>query len=315
MAKNSWQKCLVTGGAGFIGSHLVQSLLDLNKDVKVLDDLSTGKINNLKNLNQDNFFQGCVTDQNLLKELISDVEVIFHLAACVSVQESMSNPVKVNHVNAQATLQLFELCKVMNPNVKIIQASSSAVYGDHDAKNLHEELNYDCKSMYALSKAQQEQFAALYCQNYGLKSVSLRFFNVFGPRQSVDSHYAAVIPNFFKAAINNKQSTIFGDGGQTRDFVFVKDVVSANIAAANVEAQGVFNVGTNHAISILELWQEISAFVEKPLEPELKSERQGDVRHSVANIDKTKAYLAWEPQTSLKEGLTQAYEWYAAHLI
>ncbi|MCI5073061.1 GDP-mannose 4,6-dehydratase [bacterium] len=314
MNNKTWQKCLVTGGAGFIGSHLVDALLQQEKDVYVLDNLSTGKRENISQIKDNRFYQGCISNEKLLKDLLQKVDVVFHLAACVSVQESVSNPVKVNAMNAQATLKLFELCREVNPEIKIVQASSSAVYGDHDASNLHEQLTFNCKSMYALSKAQQEQFAELYLDSYGVRSVSLRFFNVFGPRQSIDSQYAAVIPNFFKAAIEGNQPVIYGDGSQTRDFVFVKDVVAANIAAANAEANGVFNVGAGHALSILQLWQDIASFIEGAKEPLFKDSRQGDVKHSVANVEKAKKQLSWQAQTDLYQNLQETFAWYQQHL-
>jgi UDP-glucose 4-epimerase len=278
------KKIFVTGGLGFIGSHLVEELVE-NNDILLIDNKSSGKIGNIEKHNHHNL-NIMINDLNNmdLREILEDVDYIFHFAAMASVPLSVKNPVLTNKNNVDATIKLLEAAKDTNIK-KFVFASSSAVYGNNLNVPLKESELLAPTSPYAASKASCELYLKSFHESYGLKNVIFRFFNVFGPRQDPNSQYAAVIPKFIDAIINGRQPIIFGDGEQSRDFIFVKDLVKANIMAAKSKFNGVLNLGSGHAITINHLYDLIKDVLKSNLEPKYLDERLGDIKHSQANVD------------------------------
>jgi UDP-glucose 4-epimerase len=304
-------KILVTGGAGFIGSNLAEELVREGHNVVILDDLSTGKEENLKEFKDSvRFVKGSVTDLELLKDLFRDVECVFHQAAIPSVQRSIEDPVRTNEVNVKGTLNVLVAARDSNVK-KVIYASSSSVYGDTPELPKREDMKLNPKSSYAVSKLTGESYCKVFSEVYGLKTVSLRYFNVYGPRQDPYSEYAAVIPMFIRRVLNNQPPIIYGDGEQTRDFTFVKDAVMANILAMeNNNAGGVFNIASGKRISINELANEIMEIVDIRLETIHDKPREGDIKHSLGGISKARDKLGYEPKWDLEEGLKETIEYF-----
>lgn len=300
-------KFAVTGGCGFIGSHLVEEL-SKEHEVIVIDDLSSGSLKNIQGLEVE-FVKGSITDLKLLKQVFVDVDVVFHLAALVSVQESIKNPIKTNNVNVNGTLNVLIAARDRNVR-KVVFSSSCAVYGDTDELPINEVSKPNPKSPYAVTKLAAENYCKVFHEVYGLKTTILRYFNVYGPKQDVNSEYAAVIPEFIRRILNGIPPTIYGDGKQTRDFVFVKDVVRANIVAAKSNKTGIFNIASGKGVSIIELAQIISKIVGKNLKPTHDKPREGDIRHSVGDISKAKKVLGFKPEYSIEEGLKETIEWF-----
>jgi UDP-glucose 4-epimerase len=296
---------LVTGGAGFIGSNLVEEL----GDVVVLDDFATS--NDLsKAFVQDSavrVLEGSITDEAKLKEALDGVDIVFHQAAVPSVPRSVKDPITSNSVNAGGTLTLLKAC-VDNGVKNVVYASSSSVYGDTPTLPKVETMQPNSKSPYAVSKFAGEEYMRVFGELYDLKTACLRYFNVFGPRQNPDSEYAAVVPKFVKAALAGEALTIYGDGSQTRDFTFVKDVVEANKKA--VGKRGVFNIAGGKQTSINDLASMIIDLTESKSEIKHLDERKGDVKHSLADIAKTKKELGWNPKYSLEQGLKDYIDYY-----
>ncbi|MFC1932401.1 SDR family oxidoreductase [Chloroflexota bacterium] len=300
------RKVVVTGGAGFIGSHLAEELTRRDHQVIILDDLSTGKKENIEPLlNKDNveFIQGSVTDLSLLQKLLQDVHFVFHLAAIPSVPRSMENPLATHEVNATGTLKLL-LAARDNRVSKVIYTSSSSVYGDTPTLPKKEEMPPNPQSPYAASKVAGEHYCQVFQRVYALPTVCLRYFNIYGPRQDVNSQYAAVIPAFLKRLCQGDPPIIYGDGEQTRDCTFVKDTVEANILAAESQLTGTFNVGTGERVSINELARLVIKLIGNSIEPVYKELRPGDVEHSLADISRAKAF-GYAPRFSLEEGLKE----------
>ena len=295
-------KIVITGGAGFIGSNLAEELSkEKDNEVIIIDDLSTGKIENIKGLNI-RFVEGSITDLNLLKSIFKDVDYVFHQAAIASVQKSIEDPKRTDEVNAKGTLNV--LIAARDGGVKkVVYASSSAVYGDTPKLPKREDMTPNLLSPYAITKLIGEYYCKVFDEVYGLKTVSLRYFNIYGPRQDPHSDYAAVIPRFINRVLENKPPMIYGDGEQTRDFTFVKDVVRANILAIRSDATGVYNIASENRISINELANIIIKFLEKNLIPIYNDPKEGDVKHSFGDISKAKRDLDYEPRYSFKEGL------------
>jgi UDP-glucose 4-epimerase len=297
---------LVTGGAGFIGSHLAQELAERNYNVVIIDNLFTGKKENIEELvKKDNveFNQGSVTDVPLLQSLFKGVEYVFHQAAIPSVPRSVDNPLASHEANATGTLNV--LLAARDGGVKkVIYASSSSVYGDIPTLPKREDMAPNPQSPYAVTKLTGEYYCQVFQQVYGLSTVCLRYFNVYGPRQDPDSQYAAVIPKFIKRVSEGMPPIIFGDGEQTRDFTFIRDAVEANILFAESNASGVFNIGKGSKISINELAMLVSRFMDKDLEPVHHAPRAGDIRHSLADIAKAKA-CGYNPKYTLERGLKE----------
>lgn len=281
---------LVTGGAGFIGSHIVEKLVELDANVTVLDNLSTGNLQNLANVqNKINFISGDIRDFNTCLRALQNQEVVFHLAAFISVPESMINPLECNNVNIQGTFNILQTCKI-NKIKNLVFSSSSAVYGNHEGV-CKEDMEFKPTSVYGFSKLMGEHYCRMYSDLFGLNTICLRYFNVYGPRQSKDGAYAAVVAKFTDCMKNNQSVTIFGDGLQTRDFVPVQKVVEANLALGmlpieNLNGQAV-NIATGKSINLLELIEKLrQEFKHYDSKIIFKPARLGDVKYSFADCSK-----------------------------
>ena len=310
--KLKFNKALVTGGAGFIGSHLVDALLSEGNEVTVLDNLSTGRLSNLEHIiDRITFYQGDLRNQEILTNAAKDCDIIFHQAAVVSVPSTVDDPVDSAMVNEIGTLLVLEAARKNNIK-KVIFASSCAVYGDDPDIPKHESMTPKPKSPYAVQKLSGEFYARLYFDLFSIESVCLRYFNVYGPRQDPSSPYSGVISIFMTQAFAKKTPVIYGDGNQYRDFVFVKDVVRFNLLAASAdEAIGkTFNVGTGKFTRINRLWEMIRRLEGFNIEPEYERARPGDIRESVASIDYAKKTLGFEPEYSFENGLKETFDWY-----
>ena len=303
-------KFLVTGGAGFIGSNLVEELLD-SGEVYVIDDLSTGDIENIEILVDKgvSFIEANILDYEKLVEVSRGIDFIFHQAALPSVSRSIDDPVKSNLVNVSGTLNVLEAAR-KNHVKKVVYASSSAVYGDTVELPISESMKPNPLSPYAVSKIAAEYYCRVYSYIYGLPTVCLRYFNVFGPRQNPYSEYSAVIPKFISLILEGNAPTINGDGSITRDFVFVKDVVHANIKAINTEAEGVFNIANGKQTSLKELAELIMKKVGTKVEIIYGPNRIGDVQDSLADITEAKNKLQYNPKYDIKKGLKETIKWY-----
>lgn len=302
---------VITGGAGFIGSNLTKELADEN-DVTVLDDLSTGYLKNIQDAidtDKIGFSRGSVTDLNLLQKVFRNVDYVFHEAAIPSVPRSIKDPVKSNHVNINGTLNVLVAAKD-NGVEKVVYASSSSAYGNTPTLPKVEDMNPCPLSPYAVSKLAAEYYCQVFTEVYNLPTVSLRYFNVYGPQQDPSSEYAAVVPKFISNVSSNKPPIIYGDGEQTRDFTFVNDVVHANILAAESKATGVFNIAGGKRITITDLTQSIMNLMRKELDVIYEDPRPGDIMHSIADISKARKELNFEPQFNLSTGLEKTIQWF-----
>jgi UDP-glucose 4-epimerase len=303
---------LVTGGAGFIGSHLVDALIGQGSRVTVIDNLSTGRKENLQEAGPGlDFQEGDIRDRDLLKKLMDGVDVVFHQAAVVSVPLSVAQPLTSAEVNEMGTLAVLETARQAGCR-QVVLASSSAVYGDDPQLPKREEMGLRPLSPYAVQKLVGEYYAGLYGTLYGLETACLRYFNVFGPRQDPSSPYSGVISIFMDRAVAGRAPVIYGDGEQTRDFVYVQDVVAANLRAATEKAAAgcVFNIGTGHTITVNGLWQSVAKLAGVALSPEYQAARDGDILHSVAAIDAARQHLGFAPEVSFEDGLARTYNWY-----
>ena len=274
---------LITGGAGFIGSHIANELMDDN-NITIIDNLSTGNIKNLKSHEHENlnFIKADICNTNF-DDMTSDIDYIFHLAAMASVPLSVEKPEECNEINLNATVKLLKSA-VDNDVEKIVFSSSSAVYGENRNMPLKETEPLMPTSPYAASKASCELYLKSFYESYGLKYTALRYFNVFGPKQDKNSQYAAVIPNFISALLEGKPAEIYGDGEQTRDFVYVGDIVKANIAASEADYNGIVNVASGKKLTVNRLYEIIKDNLGSDLEPKYLPERSGDIKHSLADI-------------------------------
>lgn len=306
------QNVLVTGGAGFIGSHLVDALVRENCNVTVLDNLSSGRLPNLDAVRERiTFVRGDIRDQDTLNDLARGCDAIFHQAAVVSVTQTVEEPVASALVNDIGTMKVLDAARC-NAVRRVVLASSSAVYGDAPHLPKTESMTPAPLSPYAVQKLTNEYYADLFHRLYGLETACLRYFNVYGPRQDPSSPYSGVISIFMSKAIDGMAPVIYGDGHQTRDFVFVGDVVQANLlAATSGNAVGrVFNVGTSNSVEINSLWQMIAGLAECRAEPQYDAPRAGDPLHSLASIQRAKEGLGFQPSISFQEGLRQTFLWY-----
>lgn len=311
-AMHTLRQALVTGGAGFIGSHLVEALVASGCRVIVVDNLSTGHRRNLDHLgDRIEFVEGDIRDAVLLDRVMNGCDVVFHQAALVSVTQSVQDPSDSCDINELGTVRVLDAAR-RNGVRRVVLASSSAVYGDDPQLPKTEALTPHPLSPYAVQKLAGEFYASVFGTLYALETVCLRYFNVFGPRQDPSSPYSGVISIFMTQAAAGLPPTIYGDGNQTRDFVYVKDVVSANLlAAVNSAAVGrVFNVGTGSSIRIRELWRLIGELSTCEVEPRFAPPRAGDIRESVADISEIKDALGFSPQVRLREGLVDTFNWY-----
>jgi len=298
------QKAVVTGGAGFIGSHLCDRLIESGYEVVVLDDLSTGKeanIAHLMNAPHFTFLKGSILNRDLLSQAFEGATYVFHQAAIASVPRSIADPRGTHEVNVTGTLHVLESARDEKVR-KVVLASSAAVYGDAHTPPLYEDMIPRPLSPYAAQKLSAEAYCAAFTEVYGLPTVALRYFNVYGPRQDPDSEYAAVIPKFVRAALRGEPLTIYGDGSQTRDFTYVEDVASANTLAAASDATGVFNIGGGGSVTIEELAHSIVSAANGTPQMSYAPARTGDIEHSRADITRSKAF-GWSPSTPLNPGL------------
>lgn len=306
----------MTGGAGFIGSHLVEALCRRGDTVIVLDDLSSGTLDNLawRAAGDDlEFVQGNAGDGPLLKQLIRDSDCVFHLAAMPSVQQSIIAPLESNRRNLDATLQLLVAARDARVR-RVVFASSSSVYGEAKAQAGQEAFSPELLSPYAVQKCAAEQYAQLFHRLYALPVVTLRYFNVFGPRQDYDSPYAGVVARFCKAIVNSRPITIYGDGQQSRDFTYIDNVISANLLAAAAPEQKnagrIFDCATGKSVSVIELADALAELSGRPLAQSLNPSRVGDIRDSRADISAIKRELGYAVLVSWKEGLRRTLDSY-----
>jgi UDP-glucose 4-epimerase len=301
------KRCLVTGGAGFIGSHLVNALEASGASVRVLDDLSTGSRDNLRGSGAV-VLVGDVRDPAAVGRATDGIDTVFHMAAMISVPASMENPLTCYEVNVLGSLNVLEAARRAGVG-RVILSSSCAVYGTNDGPSAETDP-LDPQSPYAASKVAMEELGRLYAQAFGVRTISLRYFNVYGPRQSPSSPYAAVIPIFIQAMLTGESPVIYGDGRQTRDFIFVEDVVRANLMAADREEPGppVVNIGNGQAVTVLELASKLGRILPGPA-PVFGPPRPGDLHASCSRPELAQTTLGFRPTTAIDQGLRRTVEW------
>lgn len=303
---------LVTGGAGFIGSNLVAELVARGEQVRVLDNFSTGRRTNLEPyLNRIEVMEGDIRSYHLVRQATAGMDYVLHQAALPSVPRSVRDPLTSNEVNITGTLNMLQAALEVGVK-RLVFASSSSVYGDAPALPKQESMTPWPRSPYAISKLAAEQYCQVFWQLYGLETVALRYFNVFGPGQDPASQYAAVIPKFITALLAEERPVIYGDGSQSRDFTFVSNVVQANLKACTAPdaAGGVFNIACGERYSLLELVARLARLTRGRCDVLHAAARPGDVPHSQADISLACSRLGYEPQHSLAEGLRRTIEWY-----
>lgn len=299
------QTVLVTGGAGFIGSHLSETLFKDN-DVQVFDALTTGSESNVPT--EATFLKADLRQEGELTDAVAGTDLLFHEAALVSVGRSVEEPQTSHEINAEATLSLLEAAR--DENARVVLASSAAIYGHPESIPITEDHPKEPTSPYGLDKLATDHYARLYNDLYDLETVALRYFNVYGPGQ-VAGDYSGVISVFIDQALSGEDITVHGDGEQTRDFVYIDDVVQANLKAATTDAVGeAYNVGTGESVTIRELAELIQDITDTDSDIVHTDARTGDIEHSEADISKAKAHLEYEPTVSLREGLEQTVGWY-----
>jgi len=309
---------LITGGAGFIGSNLVEFLLDNEaKTVTVLDNLATGKLSNISAFLNDKrvtFIEGDIRDYQTCVDAMKGIDYVSHQAALGSVPRSINDPITTNDVNIGGFLNILNAARETKVK-KIVYAASSSTYGDSSSLPKVENIIGNPLSPYAVTKYVNELYAEVFASLYGLNSIGLRYFNVFGPKQDPNGAYAAVIPLFMTAALNGVQPFINGDGEQTRDFTYVENAVQANIKGLLTETEGhqVLNIAFGEKISLNQLWQKISDLADTVVKPIYREQRQGDVRDSLADITKARTLIGYEPKFSVSTGLEKTFNWYKQH--
>ncbi len=303
---------LVTGGAGFIGSNIAEKLVELGEEVVVFDNLSTGHERNIEHFRQDiKFVKGDIRNDSEVRMALDGVDYVLHQAALASVPRSIDDPVLVNEVNVGGTLTVLEESR--HAGVKsVVYAASSSAYGDSEVLPKKEDMLPAPLSPYAVSKLVGEHYCSVYSKVYGMPTVSVRYFNVFGPRQDPASQYAAVIPIFVTHLLEGKSPTIYGDGEQSRDFTYVGNVVKANIMAARWgEAAGqVINVACGGRFTLNELYKLLCEMIGESIDPVYEDTRPGDVKHSHADISMAEELLGYSVETSFEEGLKRTVDWY-----
>ena len=327
MEKIIGEKVLVTGGAGFIGSNLCETLLNNGNKVICLDNFLTGKRKNISEfLDNKNFelFEADIRNIDACKEIINGVDIVFHQAALGSVPRSIENPATTNDININGFLNILIACKESKVK-RLVYASSSSVYGDHPVLPKVEENIGNPLSPYAVTKQVNEMYAKVFSNLYGMEIIGLRYFNVFGKKQDPEGQYAAAIPKFIKLLMKGEAPVIYGDGTQSRDFTYIDNVVSANILAAtskNKEAiNNVFNVACGNRTNLNELCSILNELLSKNkkdfkvINPEHTSIRKGDIKDSLANIEKAKNILGYNPDCDVKKGLEKSINWYLNNLI
>lgn len=302
------KKTIVTGGLGFIGSHLVEALLTDN-EVTVVDNQATGRLENVSHLTDKglHIIKGDIIDLPL-SSIFAGYDYVFHQAALPSVPRSVKDPLASNDANITGTLKVL-IAAVKADIEKVVFASSSSVYGDTTELPKREEMCINPLSPYAVTKATGELYCRVFQEIFGLRSISLRYFNVFGPRQDPQSQYAAVIPTFINAMLRDVAPIVYGDGEQSRDFTFVRHIVEANIRACESAETGTFNIACGRSISINDLVSHINEIVGKDLKPTYAAPRPGDVRHSLADVSKARSF-GYAPKSNFKEELAQTIRWF-----
>lgn len=306
---------VVTGGAGFIGANIVERLVEDGHEVRVVDDLSTGRIENLDGLlDRVAFHRQNICDGDALGRVCRGADYVLHQAALASVQRSVEQPVATNRANVEGTLMVLTAARD-NDVRRVVYASSSSVYGDAASLPKHEEMTPAPLSPYAVSKLAGEHYCAAFAHVFGLSTVALRYFNVFGPRQDPNSPYAAVVPIFMRCLLSGETPEVFGDGEQSRDFTYIENVVQANLLAAEAELpEGrhsvVCNVGSGERHTLNELLETLGEMVGTPAQARYGPERPGDVRHSLADISRAGELVGYEPTVGFREGLRRTLEWY-----
>jgi len=304
-------KYLVTGGAGFIGSHLVEELVSRGEEVRVVDNLLTGKRSNIEPfLDRVNFIEGDLADPAVATRSVEGIDCVLHQAALPSVPRSVAEPLACLHNCLGSTLALLEAARKAGVR-RVVLASSSSVYGDQVELPKRETQAPAPLSPYAAAKLASETFAATYSQLHGLSTVCLRYFNIFGPRQDPASEYAAVVPAFITALLEGRRPTVYGDGGQSRDFTYVANVVEANLLAAATGAPlagEAANVACGASFTLLELLEGISEIVGREADPVFEAARPGDVRESLADVSRAKELFGYEPRVDFAEGLKRTVE-------
>jgi UDP-N-acetylglucosamine/UDP-N-acetylgalactosamine 4-epimerase len=311
-------KVLVTGGAGFIGANIVKKLLESENvsGVRILDNLATGNLKNIEEFESDprfEFIQGDIRDYETCLQACAGINAITHQAALGSVPRSINDPLTTNNVNITGTLNIFTAAKERSVK-RVVYAASSSTYGDHPGLPKVEDKIGNPLSPYAVTKYVNELYARVYADIYGLELIGLRYFNVFGPKQNPQGAYAAVIPLFIKAVLNNEPPLINGDGNHSRDFTFVENAVQANLVALFTENEKavnqVYNIAYGTQTSLNELFELIKEIGGSDLAPKYGPERRGDVKHSLADISKAKNFLGYDPEFSIREGMKETFEWY-----
>lgn len=306
-------KYLVTGGAGFIGSHLARFLVGEGHEVTVLDNLSTGRRENLTEVMADlEFVEGSITELETVRECCRGVDCVFHQAALPSVPRSVADPLTSDEHNIGGTLRVFWGAHLEGVR-RVVYAASSSIYGDTEELPKHEGMQPRPMSPYAVNKRVSELYGSVFNNLYGLSTIGLRYFNVFGPRQDPNSQYAAVVPKFITAFLTGTAPVIHGDGGQSRDFTYIQNVIEANVAACNArpEAGGrSYNVALGGRITVEDLCLRIRDLVGTDVMPEYDEARAGDVRHSQASVELAREYLGYEGRVGLDEGLQRTVDWY-----
>jgi len=308
------ETCLVTGGAGFIGSHIAEALVERGHRVRILDDFSTGREENLDGFKDAvEIVRGDIRDSAVTARAMQGAAWVFHEAAAASVPRSVEDPLGVMDINVRGTLTVLMAAREAGVR-RVVYAASSSAYGESPVSPKHEDLPTDVRSPYAASKVAGEDACRSFAHVYGLETVCLRYFNVFGPRQDPESPYAAVIPLFVRALKAGERPTVFGDGEQTRDFTYVANVVEANLLAARAEgvAGQVINAACGDEFSVNRLLHRIADLLGVRAQPEMQPPRAGDVRHSRADIRRATERLGYRPVVSFDEGLENTVAWYAS---
>ncbi len=304
---------LVTGGAGFIGSHIAATLAARGARVRVIDDLSTGHLENLEEIGGDfDFIQASMASETALARALEDVELVFHEAAIPSVPRSIENPRETHTACVDATFSLLATAREKKVR-RVVYAASSSAYGDQPTLPKQEEMLPDPLSPYAVAKLVGEYYAQVFTRVYGLETVSLRYFNVFGPRQDPSSQYSGVISRFISALLSGDRPVIYGDGEQSRDFTYIDNVVAANMRAAETEKGigQVINIANGERITLNQLLDELKSLTGKSeVQADYQPARSGDVRHSLADITRARELLGFEPRVELREGLQLTIDWW-----
>ena len=305
---------LVTGGAGFIGSHITERLIQDGHTVRVLDDLSSGRLENLAAVrSQVEFVEGDIRDRHVVRQAVAGIDAVIHEAAWRSVPKSMSDPYGYTQVNVLGTVNVLESAAAEKVK-RVVAASSSSVYGNTEQLPLQEGQPLQPISPYAMSKLCAEHYGQLFARSFGVEAVSLRYFNVFGPRQSLDDEYAVVVPKFITCLLKGESPPVYGDGLQSRDFTFIENVVQATIRATTAPGIGgeVFNVACGEAHTVLELLGELHRLLQCAIPPTFVSPRPGDVRKTSADITHARQRLGWQPTVGFADGLAQTVAWFQA---